>query len=147
MTPNSPRDSHVSRKANDVPPWLGWLFIAAGLAIEGLALGIIPSDPAKFHAPKWIVGVCGLVFATCGFKLLTIDRPELSRWVGPVLVACFGVIGLWIGLFGEAEAFGGGSALVSAETNVSAARLIFGGIGALLLMLLPVMLYNWRSLR
>lgn len=137
----------MSRQSVDVPPWMGWLFVTVGLVIVAVATGVIPSDPAKFHAPKWIVGLCGFAFATAGFKLVTINRPAISRWVGPVLVACFGVIGLWVGLLGEAGAFGGGSSLLSAETNVSLARWIFGGVGALLLMLLPVMLYNWRSLR
>lgn len=137
----------MTRQPVDVPPWLGWLFVAVGLAIVAVATGIIPSDPAKFHAPKWIVGLCGFAFAAAGFKLVTINRPAVSRWVGPVLVACFGVIGLWVGLFGEASQFSGGIPLVSAETNVSVARWTFGGIGAVLLMLVPVMLYNWRSLR
>jgi hypothetical protein len=112
-----------------------------------VATGIIPSDPAKFHAPKWLVGMIGCMFSLAGVKLITYHRPAISRWTTPIIVAGFAVVGLWVGLFGEAAAFSGGIGFLSPEANVMLARCTFAGFGALLLIVVTTMLYNWRTLR
>jgi hypothetical protein len=137
----------MARQSVEVPAWLGWIFVVVGLLIVAVATGIIPSDPTKFHAPKWLVGLIGGMFSLAGVKLITYHRPEISRWTMPVLVAGFAVVGLWVGLFGEAAAFSGGIGFLSPEANVLLARCFFAGFGGLLLIVLSTMLYNWRTLR
>src|SRR5260370_887902 len=48
-----------------------------GLVILFVALGIIPTDESKFHAPHWVVGAAGLMFFLAGIAILT--GPALSR--------------------------------------------------------------------
>lgn len=137
----------MSRTPIDTPRWIGPLSMLIGLVIGGVGVGIIPAPEESFNAPRWVVGLCGLVFFAAGFRVQTVHRPEISRWALLVLVACFAAIGLWVGLFGEAEAFGGGSSLLSTESNVSVARWIFTGGGAACALLLAAMLYNFKTLR
>lgn len=137
----------MSRVPIDTPRWLGPLFMVIGLVIGAIGCGLIPSDPKSFYAPRWVVGLCGLVFFAGGFRVQTLHRPEISRWSLLVLVGCFAAIGLWVGLYGEAGAFGGGSSHLSAEGNVSVARWIFTGAGGCCALLFAVMVYNFKTLR
>jgi len=137
----------VSRTPIDTPRWFGPLFMVVGLTIGAVGVGLIPAPPESFNAPRWVVGICGLVFFTGGFHIQMINRPAISRWSAPVIVGCFAVIGLWVGLYGKAEAFGGGSSLLSAEANISVARWIFAGAGAGCAVLFVVMLYGLRTPR
>ena len=45
---------------------LGLVFIAAGLGLTLLALGLVPGAPAAPEAPRWVVACAGLAFALCG---------------------------------------------------------------------------------
>ena len=47
----------------------GLVFVAAGVAIVLLGLGIIPSDPSSVHAPWWVIQVCGVCFAGGGLAV------------------------------------------------------------------------------
>jgi len=59
----------VSRDFRDVRPLL------AGTAIVFVALDWIRVDPSSIHAPRWVLGVCGAMFALTGL---------LSFWQGVV---------------------------------------------------------------
>ncbi len=56
-------------------PWMGLLFgllfIAVGTGVILLAAGVIPSDEANFHAPRWLVGVIGGLFAAAGSAVMS----------------------------------------------------------------------------
>lgn len=49
---------------------LGTLFLGAGLMILFIALEWIHVDPASIHAPRWVLGVCGVMFMTPGIAAL-----------------------------------------------------------------------------
>ncbi|MCE9603514.1 MAG: hypothetical protein K8U03_01275 [Planctomycetia bacterium] len=135
------------QQPEDVPKWLGWLCACVGLAICAMSVGLIPIDENALHAPRAILFLCGFMFVAAGFRPLAHGKPRLSRWAPVAIVGCFGTIGLWIGLKGEAAAFSGGLPFVSPETNVLVARSIFASMGAGCFVLLAAMLYRWRSLR
>lgn len=147
MVPKSREITVMARQPVEVPAWLGWIFIVVGLVIVAVATGVIPSDPSRFNAPKWLVGLIGGMFSVAGVKLITYSRPAISRWTTPLIVAGFAVVGLWVGLFGEAANFSGGIGFLSPEANVVLARTFFAGFGGLLLIIVTAMLYNWRTLR
>lgn len=60
----------MSRDLRDVSPLTGTLmggaFFLAGTAIVFVALGWIRVDPSSVHAPRWVLGVCGGMFALAG---------------------------------------------------------------------------------
>jgi hypothetical protein len=45
---------------------LGLIFIAAGLFIVLLAVGVVPGAEASLQAPRWVLACAGLMFALCG---------------------------------------------------------------------------------
>lgn len=136
----------MSRTPIDTPRWLGPLFMVIGLAIAAVAVGLIPAPPESFKAPRWVLGLCGLIFFAGGFRVQTLHRPDISRWSLLVLVGCFAAVGLWVGLYGEAAEFGGGSEMLSPEDNVSVARWIFAGAGTGCAILFAYMVYNFKTL-
>ena len=60
----------MSNDMRDVEPRTGILFgtilLATGLAIVLIALDRIHVDPSSIHAPRWVLGVCGAIFAVPG---------------------------------------------------------------------------------
>jgi hypothetical protein len=64
------RSVELSADLRDIRPLtgilMGTLFILSGLTIVLVALGWVQVDTAKIHAPRWVIGVCGGVFAVAG---------------------------------------------------------------------------------
>lgn len=60
----------MSTDLRDIQPatgiLMGGVFLLAGLLIFFVAVGWIEVDPAKIHAPRWVIGVCGGMFALTG---------------------------------------------------------------------------------
>lgn len=60
----------MSQDLRDVQPLTGTLmggaFFLAGTAILFVALGWIEVDASSVHAPRWVLGVCGGIFALTG---------------------------------------------------------------------------------
>ena len=47
-------------------------FLGAGLYVMGIGLRWFPVDPAKVHAPGWVLAICGLVFLSGGVAFLSL---------------------------------------------------------------------------
>lgn len=64
----------MSSDLRDIRPSTGILmggaFLLAGLAILRVALGWIEMDPSRIHAPSWVIGVSGAMFALAGAGVL-----------------------------------------------------------------------------
>lgn len=64
----------MSQDIGDIRPLTGLLmgtvFLLPGLMIVFIALGWIEVDPARIHAPRWVLGVCGGMFALTGLGTL-----------------------------------------------------------------------------
>lgn len=104
----------------------GWLFIALGVALVAVALGVIPVDPASVHAPGWVLALCGALFGLGGLAVVARRWPAVqSAAVGLIWLAA-SVVGGWIALFGEAEHFSGGLPVLPPGVNVGLARALFG---------------------
>lgn len=87
----------------DVPMWFRLLFLCGGIFIMLVSLDLIPTDPRKFNAPRWIVFLCGLAFFAAG--MLTV-MARIKSVVGYLLViqiffVAFGGVAAWIALFGK----------------------------------------------
>lgn len=119
------------------PLWFGLAFVAAGLAIVGVAADVIAVDPSAVHAPRWVLGACGAVFALAGLAVLAPPGSAVGSAAAGVTVLAFGLIGGWVALFGSAEHFSGGLPFVPDAVNVAVARGLFG-LGAVLCLALFV---------
>jgi hypothetical protein len=135
--------AELGRQAPMNGPAPGSRFAAAlcllfGATLVGLGFGIIPSEPGTLHAPPYIIVLAGLSFWIAGIALtLGNAKPRLNHVLAAILLAFFAAIGGWVSLFGENQAFGGSVAMVSPNTNMSLARIVFG-IGALLCAALSI---------
>lgn len=147
----------------DVPPKTGILmgtaFLVAGLAIVFIALDWIQVDPSSIHAPRWVLGACGVMFGLPGAGLLYYafvnlatggssgagraegggeeERfPVVSWLIGLAIAGGLAVVAGWVA-FGPGErTFSGGAAVGpvhvgGASASETLGRAVFG-VGAVL---------------
>lgn len=125
--------------------WVGALFGVVGLAILFVALGIIPTDESKFHAPHWVVGAAGLMFFLAGIAILTgppPGAPEASRTTWRTFLLGLGVVGAlaavfnWVAFGPGPRQFSGGISIpfvaIASRQSEGSGRVAFG-IGAVLI--------------
>lgn len=113
------------------------LFFGTGMAIILASADVIPMDEAGLNAPRWVLGLCGFVFALAGVLIFIGDRSKWNHLLAAILVFAMGSIGAWVALFGDAANFSGGISLLSEGTNISLARIVFG-FGALVCFLICI---------
>jgi hypothetical protein len=119
--------------------WVGALCALMGLVILFVALGIIPTDESKLHAPHWVVGAAGLMFFLAGIAILTgppPDTPEASRTTWRTFLLGLGIVGAlaavfnWVAFGPGPRAFGGSVSIpfvsVSGASSERSGRIAFG---------------------
>jgi hypothetical protein len=123
-------------------------FIAAGGYIMAISLGILPSDPEAFKAPRLVVAAAGAVFVLGGQMVLLQgsfspggQQTAIYKWLeffilGSFLIVFAGIF-MWIG-FGPGERTfqtetSLGSVTTTGEGNPLTGRCVFGifGLGTL----------------
>lgn len=118
-------------RSQKTPRWALFLFVAIGIFLMLVATNVIPSPDEKFHVPRWVVFVCGLIFvAPAAAQLIFRQHPRAARYMIAFMLLCFGLVGGACGLLGDDESISGGLPFVSHETNVLLARcaFTFGGL-------------------
>lgn len=122
-------------------------FIGAGGAIIALSLNYIPIDPAKLHAPRWLLAVAGLMFIAGGcvplgtaFKF----RAWVNQLIGLIAASGLTIMTNWVAFFLGERHFTGSSAtfgvgLGSAPSGELAGRILFG----IFALFLDWMLFVW----
>ncbi len=108
----------------------GVFFILMGVLILLAAFGIGPMSGSRMNAPRWIIGLCGLFFASGGVVLIAPTHKVASLAAG-IAVMGITVICAWIALFGDAQYFSGGLSMFSRDTEVLIARALFGAVAIL----------------
>jgi len=123
----------MSQDLRDIRPmtgaFMGTGFLLAGVLICLVALGWIDVDPTSVHAPRWVLGVCGGMFALTGLGILYYavvnalghgvaddEFPVVSWLLGLVIAGGLAVVASWI-------AFGPGERVFTGSVGI-------GGIGA-----------------
>ena len=109
----------------------GVLFILAGISFFLMGLGWGPVELQEGEAPGWVVSLAGAIFAFAGVMILIGENAKYNNLMAGILIAMMGTVGGWVALFGSAENMSGGFSFVSAETNFTFARILFG-IGAII---------------
>lgn len=107
-------------------PVLAVLCVALGIYPLSIALGFVHVDDAQVHAPMWIIALSGVVFLIAGFMILLANRSRANDVLACIVCLLFGVIGMWVALFGASEGFSVGIPLLSHDANVKIARVVFG---------------------
>ena len=148
----------MSQDLRDIEPvtglWMGALFFLMGLFIILVAVDWLQVDPGTIHVPRWVLGVCGGMFALTGLGILYYgiinalgrgraghgsadpEFPVVSWILGLVIAGGLAVVASWIALGPGERVFTGSVGIggvgvgrsVGSETP---GRLAFG-LGALL---------------
>ncbi|HBX64646.1 MAG: hypothetical protein CL670_01805 [Balneola sp.] len=111
------------------------LFCGTGLAIILASAEIIPMDEAGLNAPRWVLGLCGFVFALTGVMIFMGDNKKWNNLFAAILIFAMASIGGWVALFGDGANFSGGVSSLSHSSNISLARIVFGS-GAIICFLI-----------
>ncbi|MCP4203152.1 MAG: hypothetical protein GY769_14615 [bacterium] len=90
---------------------LSAFFVLMGVMVLLAAFDVGPLSGSETHAPSWVIGVSGVVFASCGV-VLSASSQRIGRWGAGAVVIGLSVIFRWVALFGEALYFSGGSWLL-----------------------------------
>ena len=131
-------------------------FIGAGSAIIALSLNYIPIDPAKLHAPRWLLTIFGLMFIAGGCVPLATAfnfRAWVSQLIGLVAASGLTIVFNWIAFFPGERHFTGSTSVLGVRLGAASSGDMTGhilfGISALLLdwMLLVWLFQFIRTLR
>jgi len=110
---------------------LALLCVVLGTYPLSIAFGFVRVSDAQVHAPMWVIALIGLVFLIAGCMIFLANHSRANDLLASILCLLFGIIGMWVSLFGSTEGFSGGVPLVSHEANAEIARWVFG-CGALI---------------
>ncbi len=90
------------RETSEPPVWVPWLMGALGAAIAAAA--VFASDESV-HAPRWLVALCGAIFALGGvLASRTMRQPgmrAINAFIAATLLTAFAVVGAWVALFAD----------------------------------------------
>lgn len=114
-TPSQPRT---------VSPWVAAFPIVMGAYCAGIGLGWVPHDPAKVHAPGWVIVTCGLAFISAGLALLSM---RWSRDGQPQAIFGFAIL-LGLTLVCNWVAFGPGERHFTAGTSINGTSVASGPV-------------------
>ena len=109
---------------------LALIAIACGGYALLAAIGVMPIETAN-NTPPWIVGLAGLVFVIGGVMIFLRNHSRVLDLLAAIILASFALIAAWVAVYGSAEGFSGGISMLSGDTTVSLARVMFG-IGAIM---------------
>lgn len=110
---------------------MGLFLVGAGVAVELVALGIIPFDAQRIHAPMWVLSLSGVLFLAGGFTVLAPPGSGLAIWCGGAVVVSITAVSAWVALYGPEEGFSGGLPWIPRELDLLIARLMFGCVALL----------------
>lgn len=152
-------DSRRSRRGRDVSPGegygLGGVFLLAGSLVVMVATGGLAADEASIHAPRWVIGVMGGIFALCGVTVVyhgarshldpgwsPKDRTPprflvVSSLTGSLILTSFAAVMGWVAFGPGDRVFSGGLGIVGVFVSVSSTvqeavgRAVFGLVAVL----------------
>jgi hypothetical protein len=105
--------------------------VLMGLLIASIALGIVPIEESKIHAPRWVVGLSGILLVAVGIAA-GIGKPNaVASMCAGVFVIGMTVLTGWIAIFGSGEYFSGDLPFLSRQGNIILSRVIFGAVSAM----------------
>ncbi len=110
---------------------LACLCLVIGAAIMLVAAGIINVADENVHAPRWVLGLCGLVFLLGGLMILAGAKSRFNALGATLMCGSFGLVGAWITFYSPDDSITGGLPFLSQSTNAAMGRWMFGA-GALI---------------
>ena len=115
---------------------MGGAVLLVGGFLIALSLGFEPAGEGELHVPDWVAGLAGLMMAGGGVAVMFPNKRVLGWALAMMILAGFGVIGLWVGLVSNPAEIAGGIPLVSQEANQRVGQVLFtlGGVFCLALL-------------
>lgn len=136
----------MNKRAKNIA--VGIFAFLLGLFVTLVAAGVIPSSDKAFHAPRWVVGLCGMLFMVGGLAVLAAQHRRLRQILVIVLLGTFFVVALWASLFTRPESWGGGLPFLSRRVNaVMAKTAVKSGAALLLFGFIRAVQGLWRDRR
>ena len=152
----APAAGQTPRDFDQAPLLMKLVFAAAGLAVMSLAVGLIPADPSRFLAPRWVLFVFGLAFFLAAVLMFIgkhrLLHPALYMFSAAVMSSSLASVFLWVAIWSTGP-FKGGLAIgpvvvATGESNDIVPRVLFGVVGALTCFIAALAWYRWwRALR
>jgi hypothetical protein len=113
----------TEEKTSRLPLVISLVVGGMGAFVVLAALGIIPASEESFNAPRWVVGLMGLVFMAAGMAVLVnyagstgFLSPSLRKmganFLIAVLLSGFGLVFSWIAFGPGPREFSGGVSLL-----------------------------------
>ena len=126
-------------------------FFGAGGSIVALSLNYIPLDPAKLHAPRWVLTIAGLMFIAGGCVPLGTAfnfRAWVNQLIGLTVASSLAIIFNWVAFFPGERHFNGSTYLLgirfgSASGGDISGRILFGIFALFINWMLFVWLYQF----
>lgn len=104
----------------------GLIFFGVGLVFILVSFDIIQIAESEINSPRWVLGLCGFVFALAGVMIFLGENSGINNLLAALMILSFGCIGAWVTFYGDAADFSGGLPFLSNESNVILARTMFG---------------------
>ncbi len=124
-----PAKQHTSKNNERI---LATVMFVAGAVILAVAAGLITLDPQSVHAPRWVIGLIGLVFLSGGIAVVApAGNGIVRRLAAATIVIGMGAASAWVALFGSGDHMSGGLWFLPHYINVGIGRVMFG-LGALM---------------
>ena len=121
----------MSQNSEKVHVLFGLFFVAIGVFILCVATDVIRADPRTIHAPRWVLGLCGVAFAGAGLSLVGHRWPVIRIASLSFVLLGLGGVAAWASVMAPGEGWSGGLPFVPGDVNVGIARGL-AGFGALL---------------
>jgi hypothetical protein len=116
------------------PGWMAAVFVAVGLCIIAMALGVIRVDPHALKAPRWVLACAGGLFALCGL-LIPAQRVPGSLYARLLVASFFSMFAAvfgWVGFGPGPRTFSSTTMLFGVATRAASGatsgRVVFGAV-------------------
>lgn len=110
--------------------FIGIFFAVMGVVILSAAFGFGPMSDAEMNAPRWVIGIAGLMFISVAF-LLVESTNMLTMVAAGIVTIGMTLVCAWIAVFGPDEHFSGSLTFFSDRVDVLIARALFGLVALL----------------
>lgn len=134
-----------SSDVSALPMWFKLVLLFAGAILMLTGADLIPADPARFHAPHWVVFVAGVAFSSTGAAcFLARDRaahPARYLFAIGILVTCLFLVCVAASIYASGGVIGIGPISIKGAAADEISRFMYG-IGALIVGALALAVWS-----
>jgi hypothetical protein len=135
-----------------LPAWFKLLLAIAGILLMLTAIGVIPADPARFHAPRWMLFAAGAAWVAAGVLLSAAEyratHPARYHFAAGILLTLFFLLAVGAAVYASGSVVGVGPLLIKGAAADKISRIAYGTCAAVFAVLgLGAWRRWWRAAR